>query len=166
MAETHFSIGKEDFLFFACIWEEKPALIRFYISARNNLADQVHADFPAAQETAYPNMNKLEKLLSAWLNHKITTLPLTFLQLTRLSKFQRRVLDELHRRTICGQTISYGELANFAGCPQGARAVGQVMRYNPFPLFYPCHRVIKSDGAIGNFSAGRELKNKLLAKGL
>jgi methylated-DNA-[protein]-cysteine S-methyltransferase len=166
MAETHFSTGKQDFLFFACVWGKGPGIDQFYISARNNLADQVHADFPAAQETVYPDMNKLEKLLYAWLNHKIAALPLTMLNLARLSKFQRKVLDELRRRTNCGQTISYGDLANCAGCPRGAQAVGQVMRHNPFPLFYPCHRVIKSGGAIGNFSAGPELKIKLLARGL
>jgi len=63
-----------------------------------------------------------------------------------------------------GQTISYGHLARRAGCPGAARAVGAVLAANPLPLLIPCHRVIRSDGQIGGFSAkgGIKLKKNLL----
>ncbi len=62
-----------------------------------------------------------------------------------------------------GTTISYGELAIQAGYPGAARAVGSAMRRNPLPLLVPCHRVIKADGTLGQFTGGVELKRRLLA---
>ena len=53
-----------------------------------------------------------------------------------------------------GQTISYGQLAKLAGRPTAGRAVGNILAKNPVPLIIPCHRVIRSDGKIGGFSAG------------
>lgn len=61
-----------------------------------------------------------------------------------------------------GQTISYGELARLSGFPGGARFIGNTMAKNMFPIIIPCHRVIKSDGSIGNYSSGTRLKEFLL----
>jgi len=63
-----------------------------------------------------------------------------------------------------GQTISYSELAKKVGRPAASRAVGSVLAKNPLPLLIPCHRVIRSDGKIGGFSApgGISLKKKML----
>lgn len=52
-----------------------------------------------------------------------------------------------------GETVTYGELANMAGNPKGARAVGMAMRTNPIPIIVPCHRVVKSGGGLGNYSS-------------
>jgi O-6-methylguanine DNA methyltransferase len=61
-----------------------------------------------------------------------------------------------------GTTVSYGELASMSGIPGGARFIGNCMAKNRFPVLIPCHRVIKSDGSIGNFSGGVEVKEFLL----
>ena len=63
-----------------------------------------------------------------------------------------------------GQTISYSGLARKLGRPGTARAVGSALAKNPLPLIIPCHRVVRSDGKIGEFSAigGTNLKAKLL----
>jgi branched-chain amino acid transport system ATP-binding protein len=61
-----------------------------------------------------------------------------------------------------GTTISYSKLASLAGYEGAARAVGNVMRLNPFPLIVPCHRVIKANGDIGNFVYGKRYKKRLL----
>ena len=61
-----------------------------------------------------------------------------------------------------GQTKSYGELATLIGSPKGARAIGRACHTNPFPLFFPCHRVVGHGGALGGFAAGVEIKRKLL----
>ena len=53
-----------------------------------------------------------------------------------------------------GQTISYGEVATLAGSEGVARAVGQVMKNNKLSLILPCHRVIRSNGSLGNYSSG------------
>lgn len=63
------------------------------------------------------------------------------------------------------QTITYALLAKKAGRPAAARAVGRIMAKNPVPLIVPCHRVIRTDGTLGGFSApgGKALKKKLLS---
>jgi len=63
-----------------------------------------------------------------------------------------------------GEVRTYGWLAEKAGSPGAARAVGGAMATNPVPLIVPCHRVVRSDGGIGGFSArgGVDLKRKLL----
>jgi O-6-methylguanine DNA methyltransferase len=57
-------------------------------------------------------------------------------------------------------------LARKAGYPNAGRAVGNVLAKNPLPLIIPCHRVIRSDGKLGGFSApsGKKLKKRLLVQ--
>ncbi len=75
--------------------------------------------------------------------------------------FRRRVL--LAARLIpYGQVRSYGWLAGMAGKPKASRAVGQAMAHNPLPLVIPCHRVVRSDRALGGFGGGRSMKRDLL----
>ena len=61
-----------------------------------------------------------------------------------------------------GETASYGEIAIDAGRPRAARAVGTACRLTPFSLVLPVHRVIRSDGSIGEFGAHPETKRFLL----
>jgi methylated-DNA-[protein]-cysteine S-methyltransferase len=63
-----------------------------------------------------------------------------------------------------GQTISYAGLAREAGRPAASRAVGRALARNPLPLIIPCHRVLRTDGGLGGFSApgGVSLKKKML----
>lgn len=74
------------------------------------------------------------------------------LDMDGLSGFQRRVY-EAARCIPAGATISYGELAERLGQPGAARAVGQALGQNPFPVVVPCHRVLAAGGRIGGFSA-------------
>jgi methylated-DNA-[protein]-cysteine S-methyltransferase len=76
--------------------------------------------------------------------------------------FQQQVWQAL-RRIPYGETRSYRWLAEQTGRPNAFRAVGQANGRNPMPLVVPCHRVICADGSIGGFSAGLDIKRKLLA---
>jgi methylated-DNA-[protein]-cysteine S-methyltransferase len=69
------------------------------------------------------------------------------------------------RQIPSGQTVSYGVLARQLGKPGAARAIGQAMGRNPFPIVVPCHRVLAANHATGGFSAhgGVITKAKLLA---
>lgn len=60
-----------------------------------------------------------------------------------------------------GQTLSYQEVAKRAGSPRAFRAVGSVMKSNYNPDI-PCHRVICSDGSLGQYNRGVEKKRALL----
>jgi len=79
------------------------------------------------------------------------------------SSFSRRVLSAC-RQTKLGQTVTYSELAKRSGRPNAGRAAGRVMARNPLPLIIPCHRVIRTDGQMGGFTApgGVHLKKKML----
>ena len=76
---------------------------------------------------------------------------------------KQQVVAEQLRNIPLGQKVSYGELAELSGITRGARFVGNCMSSNYIPLIIPCHRVVKSDGSLGNYSAGGpEVKIKLL----
>jgi methylated-DNA-[protein]-cysteine S-methyltransferase len=60
------------------------------------------------------------------------------------------------------ETVSYGGLAELAGHPRAARAVGTAMATNPIPIVVPCHRVIKSDGSYGNYGKDPGYKVRLI----
>ncbi len=76
--------------------------------------------------------------------------------------FEEAVLKEV-ARIPWGEVRSYGEIAELAGYPHAARAVGNVMHNNPFPIIIPCHRVIKGDGSIGGYGGAEDMKAWLLA---
>jgi methylated-DNA-[protein]-cysteine S-methyltransferase len=85
------------------------------------------------------------------------------LDLSRQPPFRRKV-QEACRKIPYGKTLSYAELAARAGNPAAVRAVGSAMSHNPIPVLIPCHRVCRSDGSLGGFSApgGASLKQRLL----
>lgn len=76
--------------------------------------------------------------------------------------FQRMVLEAISLIPY-GQTRSYGEVAMMVGRSRAARAVGQVMKRNPLPIIFPCHRVVAAQG-IGGFTGGLVLKRYLLER--
>jgi methylated-DNA-[protein]-cysteine S-methyltransferase len=77
------------------------------------------------------------------------------------SPFQRQVWQAA-RRIPYGETRSYQWVASQIGKPQAARAVGQALGKNPFPVIVPCHRVIASGGQLGGFTGGIKMKKRLL----
>lgn len=84
------------------------------------------------------------------------------LDLAALTPFRRRVSDYV-RSIPRGETRTYQQVAAAIGSPAAARAVGQVMARNPFPLLIPCHRVTAAHG-LGGFGGGLPLKEQLLAR--
>jgi len=83
------------------------------------------------------------------------------LDLSGATSFQREVWG-VARRIPYGETRSYLWVAEQLEKPKAARAVGQALGRNPLPVIVPCHRVIASDGKLGGFSGGLELKQHLL----
>jgi methylated-DNA-[protein]-cysteine S-methyltransferase len=80
----------------------------------------------------------------------------------RLSEgFRSTVLHAL-RSIDYGQTASYAAVAQLAGNPKAVRAVGSACAANPLPVVVPCHRVVRSDGAMGGYLGGVEAKRTLL----
>jgi len=81
-----------------------------------------------------------------------------------MTSFQDLCYQSLKKHVPAGKVISYKNLAILIGNPRASRAVGNAMNKNPFAPQIPCHRVVKSDGNIGGFSASINLKIKLLEK--
>ena len=63
-----------------------------------------------------------------------------------------------------GKITTYGELAKAVGFTNGQRAIGTIMNKNTYPVIIPCHRVVKSDGKVGGYAYGEEIKIKILKK--
>lgn len=61
-----------------------------------------------------------------------------------------------------GETRTYKWLAEKIGKPKASRAVGQALGRNPIPIIIPCHRIIESDGSLGGYSGGIDIKRRLL----
>ena len=83
--------------------------------------------------------------------------------LAQRSDFDRAILAAC-RQIGLGRTTTYSQLSEKVGKPGAARAVGGAMARNPIPLIIPCHRVLRSDGTLGGFSApgGITVKRKML----
>lgn len=81
------------------------------------------------------------------------------------TKFQIQVWNEL-KKIPKGQVKTYKEIATAIGKPNSARAVANACGKNPKPIKIPCHRVIRSDGSLGGYSAkgGVSEKRRLLKK--
>ncbi|MBN1400165.1 MAG: methylated-DNA--[protein]-cysteine S-methyltransferase [Anaerolineae bacterium] len=88
-------------------------------------------------------------------------LPLDNLDLGSCPPFARRVL--LAEYAIPRGCIStYGRIARHLGTPKAARAVGNALARNPFPIVIPCHRAVRADGSLGGYQGGLAMKAALL----
>lgn len=63
-----------------------------------------------------------------------------------------------------GKVTTYGELAKAVGLKNGQRAIGKIMNKNPYPAIVPCHRVVNSNGKIGGYAYGQNIKSNMLSK--
>ena len=121
--------------------------------------------FPVAGEVPPPpEVQRVIDRIVALLRGEVSDLSTVALDMDQVPAFHRRVYEAA--RTIPpGATLSYGDVAARAGAPGAARAVGQALGRNPFPIVVPCHRVLAAGGKIGGFSAqgGVATKRRMLA---
>ena len=76
-------------------------------------------------------------------------------------EFTRRLLKACARIPY-GATSSYREMATKAGSPDAVRAAGNALGSNPIPIIVPCHRVLRTGGALGGYAGGLSRKEELL----
>jgi len=62
-----------------------------------------------------------------------------------------------------GQVTSYLELSKAVGLKNGQRVIGKIMNKNKYPIVIPCHRVVKSDGNVGGYAFGQNVKTRILS---
>ena len=93
--------------------------------------------------------------LQAYFNNQLCefTLPLAPVGKTVASQHWLDAMSKIPYAT----TTTYAEFASFAGKPNAARAAGSACATNPIPIIYPCHRIIRTNGTLGNYNGGSNL---------
>jgi methylated-DNA-[protein]-cysteine S-methyltransferase len=113
-----------------------------------------------AQADAGPEVATVIARLQAMLEGKRDPMLDVPLDMSDIPPFQQRVYA-ITRAIPPGRTLTYGEVAERAGDPGAARAVGQAMGHNPFAPVVPCHRVLAAHNGAGGFSADGGVATKL-----
>lgn len=109
--------------------------------------------FPDLTERSMPSeVTRVRDGIVALMNGEPVDLSGVRLNMTGMPEFHQQVYA-VARTIPPGQTLSYGDIATRLGAPGSARAVGQALGNNPFPIVVPCHRVVAAGGKIGGFSA-------------
>jgi methylated-DNA-[protein]-cysteine S-methyltransferase len=117
--------------------------------------------FPDAVETnPPPDVQRAAAGIASLLRGESPDLDSIALDMSLVAEFDRCVF-EATRRIPRGATRTYGEIAAQIGDPGAARAVGQALGRNPFPVIIPCHRVLAAAGRPGGFSAHGGVATKL-----
>lgn len=116
-------------------------------------------------DSRHPDAVSIANMLVRYFEGQLIDTPWPVMDLSRFTPSQQAVYRKVAAIPY-GHTASYGQVAAMVGMPRAARFVGTTMARNAYPVFIPCHRVIKSDGSIGGFAGGEhgtELKRRMLA---
>lgn len=144
----------------SCPKGERPVRMIFLPHRGASTVERIRKTFPGAVPSS-GKRGETGMQIEAFLAGDCVKLSIDELDFEGVGRFERRVLladFEIPR----GRVMAYGGLAAKVGAPGGARAVGNAMAGNPFPLVIPCHRVIRSDGSLGGFGGGLPMKRALL----
>jgi methylated-DNA-[protein]-cysteine S-methyltransferase len=120
----------------------------------------LHHHPDATEQAPPPDIAAAIAAITALLEGEHVDLSAIALDTTRVPPFARRVY-EVARTIPPAETLTYGAIAERIGAPGEARAVGQALGHNPFPLIVPCHRVVAAGGKTGGFSARGGVATKL-----
>jgi methylated-DNA-[protein]-cysteine S-methyltransferase len=153
----HFSHVKiqTDFGTVAIVYTCDPfQLYKLYLPRRSVqiLTQDIQKEFSVDQKY-HPNIDKLVTQLQHYFKGNPIDTPWQWFSWQNLTPLQVKTLEQTAKIPY-GAVCSYGTLAQKIGRPKAARFVGSCMAQNPFPIFIPCHRVIRSDGTIGCFGGG------------
>ena len=152
---------------FSLVWQETgagPRIQRIFLSNARALAeDRMRAVWSEAQPGANPILADLGERMQRFLEGEALDFELTWAAMETCSAFQQRVLRAEHRIPR-GWVSTYSRIAAHLGIPGGARAVGNALAQNPFPIIVPCHRAIRADGSLGGYQGGVAMKRMLLKR--
>lgn len=144
-----------DFIYdFTIIYSDKGVLQTSFVPKKTNRQTMKHQNLPLWLNEAIKEIKNLFKNHPADFSH----IPIDY---TGVTEFRKKVYEKL-KKIKPGRTISYQDLAHKIKTPKAARAVGTAMSTNKVPLIIPCHRVVRADGSLGNYSAIGGMKTKEL----
>jgi len=150
----------------AVAWEyvlEEPRIIGIELPRERACAKEgMLSRFPRATEADFhPRIKALADSISDFLRGEESKFDLSMIALERCPEFQRRVLLAEYGIPR-GYVSTYGRIAGQLGVSRGARAVGNSLANNPFPIVIPCHRAVRCDGELGGYQGGLTMKRRLL----
>ena len=150
---------------FTIVWKEtdtKTQITRIFLSdpVVNSEVKALKANNLIKKEPS-PSIELLGEQIQKYLEGEDVKFDLQLIDFDQCSIVQKKVLHAEYGIPR-GYISTYKRIANEIGIPKGARAVGNALAKNPFPIIIPCHRAIKSNGELGGFQGGFEMKRKLL----
>ncbi|MBN1163737.1 MAG: methylated-DNA--[protein]-cysteine S-methyltransferase [Candidatus Krumholzibacteriota bacterium] len=141
-----------------------PKIVRILLSTPGLPAEKrVHALYPNTRHSSCEELEDVASGIKSLLEGENIKFSLDIVDLNRCSSFQRQVLRAEHRIPR-GRISTYRLIAICLGKLNGARAVGNALANNPFPLIVPCHRAVRSDRHPGGYQGGAEMKRALLER--
>ena len=141
-----------------------PKIVRVLIPKPGLSAEcQASELYPDSRISSCAEIDAVAAAIKAHLEGEDVVFTLDIVDFTLCSTFQQTVLRAEHRVSR-GSVSTYKLIAAHLGISKGARAVGNALANNPFPLIVPCHRVICSDKHIGGYGGGIEMKRALLER--
>ena len=142
--------------------EQKPKIHRIYFPIEHLHNDTLYCEnLGKVTLKSCQVISALSTQIHRFLEGSAVDFDLRILALEQCSEFQRRVLLAEYGIPR-GWVSTYGRIARHLVVPGGARAVGNALANNPFPIIIPCHRAIRSNGGLGGYRGGIEMKRKLL----
>ncbi len=160
-------IKKTPFGSVCVVWSasnNSPRIVHILLSRPGLSAENQESKlYPNSQTSSCKEIDEIASSIRAFLEGEDIKFSLNIVDLSQCTKFQRSVLRAEHAIPR-GRVSTYGLIAVHVGVPGGARAVGNALANNPFPLIVPCHRAIRSDLHLGGFQSGAEMKRALLKK--
>jgi methylated-DNA-[protein]-cysteine S-methyltransferase len=137
-------------------------VVRIFLPARDKATeDLILRSFPGAVRRSREAPKRVARIIQDVAAGREVSFSENILDMLLCGEFQRRVLRRL-MRIPRGRVSTYGRIAEKSGASRGARAVGNALAMNPYPIIIPCHRVIRSDGSLGGFGGGLKMKKDLL----
>ena len=164
-AQSSYCFRKTPFGPVAVLWSVyrgQPKILRVLLSKSGGSAKQlVKTSFPDFICSSCAEVDVVADQIVAFLTGDDIRFSLDIARLDLCSKFQQKVLRAEHGIPR-GRLSTYQRIARYLGNDNGARAVGTALANNPFPIIIPCHRAIRSDGTLGGYQGGLEMKRALL----
>ena len=142
------------------VWTTLPETIVLRVLLPN-YQDKLRSEYPQAIQSSSERIDDLAEDIASFLEGEDVGFNLDMVDLSLCSQFQRRVIDAEHG-VPRGWVTTYGRIADHLKRPHSSRAVGRALATNPFPIVIPCHRAIKSNGALGGYQGGVKMKKQLL----
>jgi len=147
------------------VWHETSkgaGIVRIFLPAKKAaLVRQIQNNFLSCGRKSCTEVDAVGAQLERFFAGEAVDFNLAMLDFSVCSAFQKKVLLT-EAKIPRGSISTYGRLAVKLGIPAASRAVGHALAQNPFPPVIPCHRTVRSEGALGGFQGGLKMKRALL----